>query len=210
MELKDSDYERPVPIRIIVHLTFLTILLAGGIIGASEWRSRERNDNALHAMRALRTISSAQADFRFNDRDGNKVNDFWTWDVAGLHHLEGHGSAVRLIAQKLADADAAPRVGPCADPVPYHGYYFIALDWDDSVTPRELYAQDTDGKSGKTRNLRRFGYCAYPADPGVSGNAVYIINENNSLFRIRDFKGAVPKWWPGDDELRMRWSRGGC
>ena len=49
--------------------------------------SMERNSSA-----SLKTIVTAQADFRANDRDGNGVADYWRGDIAGLYVLKPQGS----------------------------------------------------------------------------------------------------------------------
>ncbi len=36
----------------------------------------------------MKTLSAAAEDFRGNDRDGNRIQDFWTADVSGLYGIE--------------------------------------------------------------------------------------------------------------------------
>jgi len=43
----------------------------------------QRASNERNAMTSLKTLTSAEADLRLNDRDGNHVNDFWTAALAG-------------------------------------------------------------------------------------------------------------------------------
>ncbi len=135
------------------------------------------------------------------------MNDFWTADVAGLYYVKAGGKPIALIPKEVADADAYPIRPSEKDPVPYHGYYFAALDWDESASPREPYRQDTDRKTGKVHNLHRFGFCAFPAKPGVTGRWVIFINENNSLFWVRDWTGPPPTLWPNDEERKARFWR---
>ena len=58
----------------------------------------------------LRTMSTAEADYRSNDRDWNHVNDFWTGDVSGLYHVkpapEGNPE-IRLIEESVANSSVA-------------------------------------------------------------------------------------------------------
>src|SRR5882672_12443673 len=79
------------------------------------------NDSS--ASTALKTLSSAEADYRANDRDHNGVNDFWTGDVAGL---------APLIERRIAEADGAPlnRMAPVAR----DGYYYQVLHRDRYVS----------------------------------------------------------------------------
>ena len=37
--------------------------------------------------KSLKTLATAEADFRSNDRDGNKISDYWTASVAGLYTM---------------------------------------------------------------------------------------------------------------------------
>ena len=69
----------------------ITITLAMGTmslltIGAYAYSGYQdkRSSNIQSAGNRLRSLASAQADFRGNDRDGNGIQDFWTGDVAGL------------------------------------------------------------------------------------------------------------------------------
>jgi hypothetical protein len=159
-------------------------------------RAAERLGNERSAQSSLRTLSTAEADFRLNDRDQNGVPDFWTGDVAGLCGLAG---------RDIAQADAHPIHPLVVTPIPHHGYYFAALLFDDSETPPEAYRQDTDRKSGKVHHLSKFGFVAFPADP-ASGMKIYIINENNTVFHRVD-EAPPPKNWPTDAELMRFWSK---
>jgi type II secretory pathway pseudopilin PulG len=159
--------------------------------------SSHRASNESEASTALQLLITAEADFRANDRDGNGVNDFWTGDVAGLYRFG-------LIERGLAEADVAPLNPLVKKPIPSHGYYFVALERDDSEIPPAEYQQVTDNKSGKVHHLTKFGFFAYPSDPGASGKYMYMTNENNSIFRAVDSL-PHPKNWFDTDERRRRW-----
>jgi hypothetical protein len=161
-------------------------------------RTRARNER--NAGSTLTILSSAEADYRANDRDGNGVLDFWTGDVASLYRLG-------LIPRELAEADARPRSPLVPTPVPFRGYLFMALDFDESVTPPEPYRQDTDLKSGKVHHTEKFGFVAYPAEPGVTGEFIYIVNENNTAFRTPVGTTAMPGNWPSDPAIMQSWSK---
>jgi hypothetical protein len=188
------------------------VLLVDGLgIGYLTWwlpveARRQRAMNERSAYTALKTLSSANADFRANDRDWNRVLDFWTGDIAGLYSTLSSGQPIALLPRALAEADASPLTPLVPRPIPYHGYYFTALSADGQESPPEPYRQDTDGKSGKVHHLRKFGYCAYPAEPGITGKYVYIINENNTVLR-RDNLTPPPKNWPSDSELQSGWGK---
>ncbi len=66
----------------VVALAAIATALAVPRIVVSRRTEREKR-----AYAALKTITSAEADMRSNDRDGNLVNDFWTADVYALYGL---------------------------------------------------------------------------------------------------------------------------
>ncbi len=153
-----------------------------------------RADNFRYRFRA------AQQEFYANDRDGNGIHDYWTGDVAGLHRFG-------LIDRAVAEADARP-LGPLVPrPVPWNGYLFVALEQDENEVPPVPYAQVTDARSGRVYNRVKFAFCAYPAEPGKSGQYIYIINENGSPFRCPVGLRPVPRNWPSNADLSSFWSR---
>jgi hypothetical protein len=176
-------------------------------VGVPAWRQRNRAENERAAATALKMLTSAEANFRASDLDGNKINDFWTGDVAGLYFLSPAGLPLALIPQDIAEADGKPLRPVVREPKPYHGYFFVALDLDESLQSPGVYREDTDGVSGKVHNRSRFGFCAYPADPGYSGRCAIIVNENNSLFWYSEWSGPPPTAWPGDEQLKAHWGR---
>ena len=97
-------------------------------------------DNERHARVALRTIADAEFDFRANDRNLNKLHEFWTGDVADLVEYG-------LIPPEIGMTDGShPR------PKPYHGYLFVAMELDEDGQPYRAI----EG----ARNVSRFGVCA--------------------------------------------------
>ena len=156
-----------------------------------------RASNERCAMTTLKTLASAQADFRANDRDLDGVNQFWRGDVAGLYALSPRGGpAIQLIELKAAAADDRPLIArlPGAPWRPFHGYLV-----------RAIRNADEDPKA---LDPNRFAFVAYPASPS-SGKYAYIINENNSIFRSPVFPADGIFVFPTDQDLRMNWSRGG-
>ena len=192
---------------------------AAAVVGATyfltESPSRLRADNESAAMKALHSLTRAEAEFRAQDLDHNGVKDFWTGDVAGLFRWVGseHGDrkGLPLIERALAEADAAPIDRLAPRPVPYHGYYFVAFRDAGPETDQDLrsYQQDTGGTPpmGKVHHLSKFAYCAYPAEYGVTGNCTYVIDENSTIFRSfhPDTKVEATKIWPIDDNYRKKW-----
>jgi hypothetical protein len=187
--------------RILGPWILLMVLLAGGGAWyATEYRVQVMAENERNAFTVLKSLSSAQADFRFYDRDGNGIQDFWTGDLAGLLRF-------KLISRASAEADGRPITPLTSQPVALQGYYFIALDLDESVIPPESFRQETDPNSGKVHHRTKFGFCAYPAKPGATGRHIFLINENNTVFRASIRDTTVPTNWPSDQELKRAWCK---
>jgi hypothetical protein len=190
-------------------VALLFLLVAAGLFVIPRLYGARIGEHEREVSRLLKSLTSAEADFRANDRDWNHVNDFWTGDVAGLYYVtpnvQGAPPEIRLIERGIAEADARPLKPLVPAPVPYHGYYFLAMDEDDGLRgdPERLYKQDTDGNPfmGKVHNTSKFGFCAYPAQYGVTGRFTYIVNENNTIFRINLGGQAMPHF-PDDDFFR--------
>lgn len=180
----------------IVLLVLLAALALPGIY-SSQRASNERNASA-----SLKTIASAEADFRGHDRDMNGVQDFWTGDVAGLFP---YGQ----IERSLAEADASPIGKLRPKPLPKAGYLYEAMDLDKNAPPEQRgYRKDTDGSGRKVHNHSLFGFTGYPAQPGKSGDYTFLINEGNTIIRMRN-GGQPRRAWPEDSELRHEYSGGG-
>lgn len=197
-----GDERRPRPLWLRFLLIFvlpLAIFLVATCVIYPRWHEDVMTSNERSAEFSLRTLSTAEADYRANDRDGNGINDFWTADVSEFSRLG-------ILPKYVGLADASPHTPLVPKPIPHNGYYFAALEMDDSERPPESYRQDTDRKSGKVHHLQKFGFVAYPATPGFTGRWVFIVNENNSMWYSRDAT-RMPQAWPSDDELRTQWCR---
>jgi len=177
--------------------------IGGG--GAAMMSSNERNASA-----TLKTITTAQADFRANDRDGNRRNDFWVRDVAGLYGLEpatgaapGEGAPgkdatniIKLIEPSAAMADATEGrwIYPALEfpeTMPKAGYYFAALTYYQSAGKSQRYHE------GNGLHVDQFGFVAYPAEYGVNGRRTYIVSEDNTIW-TKDLEGEEIDTWPAD------------
>lgn len=177
-----------------------TAILIPGLLSSNR-ASNERN-----ASTSIKTLTSAEADFRANDRDLNKVNDFWTGDVSGLYSVKpvGGGLELRLIEESVANADAKPLSALPKGTVPKGGYLFQALDRDANVKgPEGEYRRDTDKSGRKVHNESIFGFCAFPQS-GRDGKYTFVINENNTVFR--DGVAEPKTVFPSDEYLKGVWS----
>jgi hypothetical protein len=169
-------------------LLALVALLPGALLSRNH--SAERP-----ASSALKTLTSAQADFRANDRDGDKVSQFWRADIAGLYALApGGGPAIRLIERSLALADARPVYDLTQDGErkPLKGYWFRSIRHADEKT--------IDAAS-------QFAAVAYPAEYPQSGKYTFIVDENNTIFRCDLGHGNGLEVYPTDDELKAKWAK---
>ncbi|HEV3029945.1 MAG TPA: hypothetical protein VG457_20365, partial [Planctomycetota bacterium] len=116
----------------------------------------------------LKSLASAQADFRAGDRDHNGVEDFWVRDVAGLFTTLGvDGKPLRLIEQRLALADDRPAsdLSALGTRAPYAGYWIRAIPHD--------------GDNPEKPDRMRFAYVAFPVDFPRHQRDTLIIDENN-------------------------------
>jgi type II secretory pathway pseudopilin PulG len=185
-------------------LVIFAIILLVCAIAIPGLMSSRRASREREASTALKTLTSAEADFRANDRDGNHVNDFWTADVKGLYtmtsaEVRGAGTSpkdppIRLIELQTAAADADPALVSAggenmALPQPAEtrkGYWYAALILDRSVQDAEeaTYKQDTGGtpSMGKCHHPSKFGFVAVP-DSAIQGKYIFRVNENNTIFR---------------------------
>jgi hypothetical protein len=166
----------------------------------------QRTANERLVAATLKTLSTANADFRANDRDRNFVNDFWVGDVSGLWRIDADNT-LKLIEIAVAAADARPLLPleqdgqPAAAPqtkykavgnqAPKAGYWFSAIE------KRPFRGEIVKYDEGNGRCRSGFGFCAYPAEYGPKGKFTYIINEDNSVYR-KDTGGKPVPVWPAD------------
>jgi hypothetical protein len=170
----------------LVIFALLLATLAGLWISRKGSGSDEIDANEKAVREALLKLARIEGEFRAKDLDGNRVLDFWTGDVASLYALDVGAGPLKLIEKELALADAAPLRPPAEKPAPYHGYYVIAVERDESdcLGTSEDYKRATDGTMGKVHNTSRFAFCAYPASYGKSGRQTFVLTENSTTWKI--------------------------
>jgi hypothetical protein len=184
-------------------LVIPTLLIGLASAGTLLWWLPRRRleliwENERNASIALRVLVSAEEDFKVNDRDWNHIQDFWTGDIAGLYYITTGGQEIHLIPRELAEADAAPLRPLVPTPVPYHGYLFVAMDWDDTGDKPEALKQNTDG-SGALRHLKKAAWCAYPSVPGETGKRTYFYAmgmDGECCLLGTDNEGRPVRRWP--------------
>lgn len=169
-------------------------------IDRAQLAANERNASA-----TLKTLAGAQADFRANDRDQNRVNDFWAGDLSGLYRVDPGDGALKLIELSTALADARPcvpldkggtfgamKILPAgkASPKAGYAYAFIPRFQNEAGAP-ETY------DDGFGRCIARFAYCAVPAEYGKSGKTSFLISEENVIWK-KDTGGKPVELLPAD------------
>lgn len=190
-------------IELMIVIAIIAIIAAIAIPGLL---SSQRASNERNASTSLKTLTSAEADFRANDRDWNHVNDFWTGNVSGLYTMtscavlgaknDTTDPAIKLIELSVASADSDGTVIAAAGencllsvfavPSAKAGYWYQALQIDNNFVglPEGSYWQETNGTlaMGLVHNTSKFGFMAYP-DSQSAGKYVFMVNENNTIFR---------------------------
>ena len=120
----------------------------------------------------MKTLASAQADFRAGDRDNNGTQDFWRGDLAGLYTTKGlGGDSIKLIELRLVLADERPRsdLSSLGERAPYLGYWFRAI-------PHE-------GEDPTKPDPQRFAFVASPIDFPKHQRDTVIVDENNTAWK---------------------------
>jgi prepilin-type N-terminal cleavage/methylation domain-containing protein len=229
-------------IELMIVIAIIAIIAAIAIPGLL---SSQRASNERNASTSLKTLASAEADFRANDRDWNHVNDFWTADIKGLYTLTSTAitgntansttdPSIKLIELSVASADGDGtffaaggenvNLTNFAVSSAKAGYWYQALVLDNTLAGsiEATYALDTSGSlaMGSVHNTSKFGFCSYP-DSQSSGKYVFIVNENNTIFRsattgaVRATTSNPPgtltltayNSWPDDGTLKSFWSK---
>lgn len=181
------------------------VLLVAGLATLPPLFQSGRASNERNPWSSLKTLATAQADFRANDRDGNREQDFWVRDVAGLYYLkpEGGDAAIQLIELSVANADdtACPESAAAGHAfAPKMGYVYRALIfYEDAAGKKQLY-EDVHG-----RNPSKFGFIGVPVGPEAGQRDSYVINEENTIFR-KKLQGARVDTFPRDP-LKAGWSK---
>ena len=181
-------------IELMIVIAIIAIIAAIAIPGLLRARiaSNERNASA-----SLKSVVTAEENFKSNDLDRNAINDYWTGDIAGLYCLQviattnavaalnDIGVASADIFQNgaaFASADVNYNAALLLASSPKTGYCYQALILDQQGT---VYAADT-GDGFPVHSFGKFGFMAVPVSWDSTGNFAMIVNEGASVFR-QDF-----------------------
>lgn len=186
-------------------LILLAVAAAAASMGLPSLVAAQRTNNERNASASLRSLATAQRDFRENDRDGNGVVDYWTADIAGLsivRPIEEDGSpspqALRLILPSLAGADGdfafacseyTARMERAQRPFcgfqSNQGYFFRAARTDGIGHPPLRDDTDDLPQFGAVHNRDRFAMMTYPAS-ATTGRVFFIVDQD-----LTEYKGNV-------------------
>jgi type II secretory pathway pseudopilin PulG len=184
------------------NMTILWSLMGGSVLiiaiialpslAVSNQHSDERN-----ASSSLRTLTSAQEDFRANDRDGDGVHQFWRADIAGLYTLKSRtcpdNGPIKLIELSIASADdrSVSDLTPYAVRSAKAGYWYRGIRHADEKTP----------------SPDRYAIIAFPEKYPESGRFTIITDENKDIYRSDLGHGRGIEVFPTPTELRSKWSK---
>ena len=171
------------------------IYRSSGCFECATFQRHRHGSTERNASTSLKTIASAQADFRANDRDNDGVNQFWRGDVSGLYTAApAGGPAIKLIELTVASADDRPKTDilKYAILAPKAGYWYRAIRHAD--------------EDPKALDPNRFAYCAFPDSPSA-GKYIFIVDENNTIFRAVANGRRGIEVFPPPEELRTSWSK---
>ena len=192
-------------IELMIVIAIIAVIAAIAIPGLL---AAQRSSNERNASTSLKTVTTAQADFRSNDRDGNRTMDFWTADVFALYGMIGITGAntaapadsatasniIKLLEPSLAGADGRTDqalygnvefAGAIVSGSVKAGYAFRALHSEVTGGTATTLLNDTDGASqfyGACHDNDRFGFIAFPASLN-SGKLAFVVNEDNTIWK---------------------------
>lgn len=158
---------------LLIILGILVLGAGAALLVAPHYLQSTRPQSERNAAASLKTLATAEADFRSNDRDRNGKLDFWRADVAGLYTTVPKGGAetdaIKLIEISIAAADNRP-VSDIAKYLrrgPKSGYWYRAIRHMDELA----------------LSPKRFAFCAFPDTHGKSGKWTLIIDEENTIYK---------------------------
>jgi prepilin-type N-terminal cleavage/methylation domain-containing protein len=192
-------------IELMIVIAIIAVIAAIAIPGLL---AAQRSSNERNASTSLKTITTAEADFRSNDRDGNRTQDFWTADVYalfGMIGISGSNTApagdsatasniIKLIEPSLASADGRSdqglygniEFGPAiVNGSPKAGYIFRAMHNEVTGGTSTTLLNDTDGTGqfyGLCHDVDRFAFIAFPSSLN-SGKLAFVVNEDNTIWK---------------------------
>jgi prepilin-type N-terminal cleavage/methylation domain-containing protein len=211
-------------IELMIVIAIIAIIAAIAIPGllAAQRSSNERNASA-----SLKTLATAEADFRSNDRDNDRAQNFWTGNVYGLFALcpSTNGSAVpttltadlmiKLVEPSLASADgnvAATVTGQVVVTAsvgslsPKASYVYRSFATYAVGTGQGNYGV-TGGITGWGTNFNfgKYAFMAFPTSYGA-GRQIFIMDETITIFRGDPGSAYTMSYTGGTSSSTSTWS----
>ena len=148
--------------------------------GRLEILARRIGRNELNVMEICRGYAEAQIEYAAGARDGDRVLKYAQKIVSAPGKedgLYGDGKSDNLVPRAFAGATVASpsTVGKPAEP--YHGYYFRVLKSQGPDAPGGAVDYVLNGKM-----IGGFALVAWPAEYGVSGIRIFIINHDGVVY----------------------------
>lgn len=210
-------------IELMIVVAIISIIAATAI--PSLLRSRIAA-NETSAVASLRQLVSTESAWRQTDSDGNGVQDYWVYDVAGFYGMQDASQKIlKFIDANFAKADASRRVSysnkptsnalPCA-PLAKSGYKFQAMLTDDGAgvptpyrmnyvptqrDPTVLRHGVTNGYATATNSLC-YGFVAMPDVYNTNGIREFVVNEEGVIYGVDRGGNTFQSTWPGTDPSR--------
>lgn len=173
-----------------VKQTWALLLFLTSSVGCHKWHADAS------AAAYLKTVATAEADFRANDRGEHHSNDYWVKDVAGLYGIDPGNGPIKLVVLDLAQADRSIGKGKykaVPDERAYIGYYWATLKRYQEKGKSIAYDR------GAGRNPEHFGLVAFPAEYGEASRLTFIVSEKNIIYS-KDTHGLPPEEFPENPE----------
>jgi len=192
-------------IELMIVIAIIAIIAAIAIPGLL---AAQRSANQRNASASLKTIPTAEADFRSNDRDGDRLNNFWVSSLYGLYGIcpstDGvaagsalPGDMVKVIDSGVASSDSVALVAPGTLPVgivaptaalgpsrsPKSGYFFSMGGTDElTVAYPEAIVGGSPIYNGH-HNFGKFACMAVPVARGT-GTQMFLVTEDATIYRF--------------------------
>jgi hypothetical protein len=163
--------------------------------GRIEIFARRIGRNELNVMEVCRGYAEAQIEYAAGARDGDRVLKYAQKVVSAPGKQDGlywDGKFDSLVPRAFAEAAVASPSTVGKSPEPYHGYYFRVLKSQGPGANGGAFDYVVTGKM-----IGGFALVAWPAEYGVSGIRIFMINHDGVVYEDGDRS-------PPDDAVQSR------
>jgi hypothetical protein len=148
--------------------------------GRIEIFARRIGRNELNVMEVCRGYAEAQIEYAAGARDGDRVLKYAQKVVSAPGKEDGlywDGKSDSLVPRAFAEAAVASPSTVGKSPEPYHGYYFRVLKSQGPDASGGAFDYVVNGKM-----IGGFALVAWPAEYGVSGIRIFMINHDGVVY----------------------------